>query len=241
MIQLSRFVTYMKRWRHDFRRDWGARCIQPTSSQNRGFALIELLIAVTLFGVVTAFVLLAYGKVSEQLYMTSLAYETALSFREAQSYGVSVKQFAGSFDYAYGLHFNTGVNARFVFFADVDGDTLYNVGDDDETGCLLSDGGECSSIYRLEKANRIKKFCGVLATDMWPEGDKQEECSVDSEPESNKTITFLDVSFLRPNPDAIIRTSLPDSSYKASRVYFISPTNIERIVEVWNTGQVSIK
>jgi len=209
-------------------------------SSERGFSLLELLIAIVLFGIITGFVLVAYGKVSEQLFMTSLAYETALSFREAQSYGVSVRQFEGSFEYAYGIHFRNGIDKRFVLYADINADSEYNEGDDDETGCLSSAEGECSSIYRVERNNKIEKFCGVLALDAWPGGEKQEECNVNSVPETNQTITTLDVSFLRPNPDALIRTDI-GSEYKAARVYLTSPGGIKRMVEVWNTGQISIK
>lgn len=209
-------------------------------SSEGGFSLLELLIAIVLFGIITGFVLVAYGKVSEQLFMTSLAYETALSFREAQSYGVSVRQFEGSFEYAYGIHFRNGIDKRFVFYADVNADGKYEEGDDEETGCLSTLGGECSSVYRVERNNKIEKFCGVLAFDAWPGGEKQEECNVNSVPEANNTITTLDVSFLRPNPDARIQTDL-ESEYKAARVYLISPGGIKRMVEVWNTGQISIK
>lgn len=197
---------------------------------SRGFALIELLIAVVLFGVITSFVLVAYSKVSEQLFMTSLAYETALSFRQAQSYGVSVKQFGTTFDSAYGIHLSAIVDKRFVFFADADQDGIYKTGGDSETGCITGTGSECVSVYQVERNNKVDKFCGV------PAGIEPEECSKDSV----TLISFLDVSFLRPNPDAVIRTD-QSTTYKAARVYLKSPSGIERIVEVWNTGQISIK
>lgn len=224
-----------------------------------GFALIELLVAVAVFGIISAFVLLAYNRVSGQLFLTTLAYEIALSFREAQSYGVSVHEFANqgqtaTFDVGYGLHFDRGSLFTYALFADVGGTggdgrisglfgSAYN-----ENGCLNT--VECLSVSRLVKGNRIYKFCGVLSS-----GDggrdvadsaKREECSMDSTPPSNPppNITSLDVTFLRPNPDAIIktdRTSPSGPSYKAARVYVISPTGEKRVIEVTTTGQISIK
>ncbi len=223
-----------------------------------GFALIELLIAVVLFGIISTFILIAYGKVSRQLFLTSLAYEVALSFREAQSYGVSVHQFqAGggqfeTFDVGYGLHFDQGSMNTYALFSDSGGVAGNSVFDGTfgasytASGCVNT--AECVSVSRIEKGNLIYKFCGVL-----PFGDggrdasdeaKQEECNIHSLPQTNSVISFLDVTFLRPNPDAIITTSQTRAmgqKYKAARIYLIAPSGDKRIVEVNTTGEISIK
>jgi len=203
---------------------------------SQGFALVELLIAVTLFGVITAFVLFSYQKVSEQLFMTTLAFETALSLRQAQSYGVSVRQFgsgADAFEAAYGVHFDRATADRFVFFADSDKNGRYTSGGDDSTGCLRGAGSECVSVYRIEKGNLIEKFCATRAS-----GDG-EECTSGTP----TTITVLDVMFLRPNPDALFWTSQSQfgTTYRSATIHLISPSSLRRTVEVWNTGQISIK
>ena len=208
--------------------------IPHTSARSGGFALVELLVAVIIFGIITTFVLLAYSKVSDQLFLTTLAYELALSFREAQSYGVSVHQFgtgaSATFDVGYGLHFDANSSNTYALFADVGVDGFLNGSYGityNQSGCINTT--ECLSVSRLEKGNAIQKFCGVRAA------DASEECS--------PSTTFLDVTFLRPNPDAIIKTSgsAPTVFYKAGRVYLISPKGNTRMVEVWNTGQISIK
>mgnify|MGYP001618689927 CR=1 FL=1 len=220
---------------------------------NRGFALIELLIAVVLFGIISTFVILAYNRVSGQLFLSTLAYELALSFRQAQSYGVSVHQFQGDFDVGYGLHFDSNSQAKttYAMFADedgIEGDGLFNGGfgsSYDTSGCLTAT--ECVSVFKLEKGNTIYKFCGILPTGDGgrdaPDANKNEECNAYSLPSSNPTITFLDVTFLRPNPDAIIRTNRSEGGqlYKSARVYVQSPTGEKRVVEVVSTGQISIK
>ena len=219
-----------------------------------GFALVELLVAVALFGIISSFVIIAYSRISGQLSLTTLAYEVALSFREAQSYGVSVHEFTGgqtdTFDVGYGLHFDAGNLNTYVMFADaggVEGDGRFNGqygGEYNDTGCLDPD--ECMSVFRMEKGNKLYKFCGVLAGDQGrdvPDAFKQEECSVEPSPPGgpNGTISFIDVTFLRPNPDALIATSEVGQQYKAARVYIISPTGDKRVIEVVNTGQISIK
>lgn len=242
-----KFVFSVKGQRSHLRRAFGGQAKVKGSSE--GFALIELLIAVVLFGIITAFVIAAYGKISEQLFTTTLAYETALSFRQAQSYGVSVKQFGvgtGSYNSAYGLHFQNAINNRFVLYADANQNNKYesDIGGDTPTGCAPSVvGNECVSVYRVERGNTIEKFCGVLLLDTWPLGAKSEECNVNSVPANNPLIAYLDVYFLRPNPDAIIRSDLSGVSerYKGARIYLTSPNGVKRSVEVVNTGQISIK
>ncbi len=228
------------------------------ASSGRGFALIELLIAVVLFGIISTFILIAYGKVSRQLFLTTLAYEVALSFREAQSYGVSVHQFQGAggqpetFDVGYGLHFDRGSMNTYALFSDSGGVAGNSVFDGTfgtsytAKGCVSLT--ECISVSRIEKGNLIYKFCGVLplgdkGRDV-PDNEKQEECNINSLPATNSVISFLDVTFLRPNPDAIIttdRTIAVKQKYKAARIYLIAPSGDKRVVEVNTTGEISIK
>ena len=223
---------------------------------SRAFALIELLVAVTLFGIISTFILIAYNRVSGQLFLTTLAYEIALALREAQSYGVSVHQFqasgqAATFDVGYGLHFDGSPQAltTYVLFADssgVAGDHKFNgsFGTAYTTsGCVST--AECISVSRLEKGNKIAKFCGVLPVGDGgrdaPDSAKNEECNVNSLPAENPTIGFLDITFVRPNPDALITTDHLGQSYRGGRIYLISPTGEKRVVEVATTGQISLK
>ena len=217
--------------------------------RHAGFALIELLLAVTLFGIVASFLIVVYQRVSDQLLLTSSGYDVALSFRETQSYGVSVKQgISGSFDAGYGLHFDKGSTATFVRFVDApaggSGTPFFYDGQDTTIGCVS---GECLSVLRLERGNTIQKFCGVLTDDGGrdaPPAAKHEECSTASTPPSAPppTIAFLDVVFRRPNPDAVIRTDRSSQVlYKAARVYLLSPKGDTRVIEVVTTGQISVK
>ena len=97
----------------------------PGSHRERCFALSELLIALALLGVISVFTMLTYNRVSGQLFVTTLAYELALSFREAQSYGISVHQRglgeSATFDVGYGLHFDAGSKNTYALFGDQGG------------------------------------------------------------------------------------------------------------------------
>ncbi len=227
---------------------------------SRGFGLMELIIATALFGIIASLILLTYSKVGEQFALSSLAYDVALSFRQAQSYGISVHEFRnggmGTFDVGYRLHFDATNLYTYVLFADARAsefshpaltgsfDSAYT-----ETGCTGL-APECVSVSRLERGNRIYKFCGVLPDDKGRDADdkdKHEECNIASTPPPPlippPTISILDVTFFRPNPDAIIETnrSIKGVKYKAARIYIVSPTGSKRVIEVTNTGQISIK
>lgn len=208
-----------------------------------GFALTELLIALALFSIAAAIVVITFNVVSERLFTKNLAYAIALSFRQAQSYGVSVRgTSATDFTAGYGLHFDAGDgNSKvFLLFADTNGDSRFNseFGKGyDESGCLS--GNECIESFRVERNNKIEKFCGVLPIDSAPAGEKMEECDIGTYP----LISRLDVLFKRPYPDAIINTDLSGAAerYKGARIYVISPRGERGTVEVMNTGQISVK
>jgi len=228
-------------------------------SHNKGFSLIELLVSIVLFGLITTGILVVYSKVGEQIFATTLAYDVALAFRQAQNYGVSVKGFGGTdaeaYDISYGLHFQSGGegdNTSFVLFVDErdpsDGkkNQQYD-GTHSSAGCAAGV-TECVKMSRIQHSNVILKFCGVLPPDLGrdaPDEQKNEECTSASTPPSNPpaNISRLDVLFERPNPDAIIRTNLSGLTerYKAARVYIKSPRGEKRVIEVMSTGQISLK
>ena len=201
-----------------------------------GFALVELLIAVALLGIAASSALALFGAMSDRLSMRNLAHSVALSLRQAQSYGVSVRGTGiAAFDAGYGIHFDKGDHTTFLLFADKNNDAQFNGKfgiEYDSTGCLVKD--ECVEVFRLERLNRIEKFCGVLRT-----SDSTEECSTDSTP-----LTYLAVSFRRPDPDAIVYTSRStgdENRYTAARIYLVSPRKVTGQVEVGNAGQISVK
>ncbi len=204
---------------------------------SNGFALVELLVAVALLGIAASSALLLFGAVSDRLFLRNLAYGVALSLRQAQSYGVSVRGTdATAFEAGYGLHFEAANNRTFLLFADKNNDARFNGTrgvEYDISGCFPNT--ECLQVFLVERENRIEKFCGVLAT-----SGSAEECSTDT----SAPLTYLDISFRRPEPDAVIVSNRSDAGverYKAARIYLASPRNATEQVEVANTGQISVK
>jgi len=189
-----------------------------------GFTITELLVTASIFVIITTIVVVKNAQFNSSISLTSLAYEMALQVREAQSYGVSVREFgtgSGNFDRAYGVYFSVNTPDSFIFFADDDGDKSYDIGGVEEIDLLSIKGG-----------NEILKFCAT------PTGGA-EVCS-----DSGAGMTSLVVLFERPDPDAIISTDRPGNipgNYTDATVSIVSPNGAVREVYVRSTGQIGIR
>lgn len=152
-----------------------------------GFTIIELMICVFIFAMMTTLLLAKYGSFNTNVLLTNLAYDVALTIRNAQSYGLNVKSSPNEenkFNYAYGVHIALGT--EFIFFVDTDGDGVYDV-DEKITSTTIKRG---MSIGRIcPGANECKSLPNTVngvAVD-WPES--------------------IDITYKRPNPEAKIVTT----------------------------------
>lgn len=194
-----------------------------------GFTIIELIVTVSIFSLLTTLILVNHSKFSGAILLENLAYDVALSVREAQVFGLSVKEFevgSGQFQQGYGVHFDTSTLpiTEYVLFADRNQGIFPPNGKYDPASCGGSE-PECIEIFTIQKGNIIKEFCATTAGGV-------EKCSPSD-------IDYLDIMFVRPNPDAIIQTNLLES-YASARIIIKEPKGREREVEVFITGQISI-
>lgn len=160
----------------------------------RGFTLIELLVTISIFAILTAVVLFNQSRFDSSILLSNLAYDTALTIRQAQNYGINVREFEGNGFLPYGVHFETGEgkNKSFILFADINNTAGEDPFFDGNTGvCLSSDG--CVNRYTIKRGNYISMLC-------FSEGDK---CSTYGSGEAFNA-DAVDIVFRRPNPDAII-------------------------------------
>ncbi len=198
----------------------------PVSSL-KGFTLVELVVSIGIFAVMTALVVARYGSFNQGTIITNVAFDMALSIRTAQTYGLSVKSTSASvsaFTSAYGIHFDMNNPTQFIFFAD----TI--------TPNNKYDSGEAITTYTLNQSAKITAIClgsdptcvgGTLVTAVGPA----------------KT---LDVTYKRPNPNAIFCTNTDacPTTPNTQPIAFITITSSDgtnnQVVYIRQNGQISV-
>lgn len=217
-------------------------------NKSLGFTLIEMIVAIGIFAIMTALVLTKYGAFNQGVILTNLAFDVALNIRNAQAYGLNVKSAIrndNAFDNegisniggTYGVHFdstsNTGNNAKFILFADLSRSGNYNYTSGVYTS--YSSGGangipdEDISVTNIQKRSVIGKLCVSLATD----------CSGGSW----RDVDVVDITFKRPEPNAVIMAK--DSygniiKWNSAEITIKAIDGTIKKVLVNSTGQISV-
>jgi prepilin-type N-terminal cleavage/methylation domain-containing protein len=206
----------------------------------KGFTLVELLVSISIFVIITSVVFLSQGSFASNLLISNLAYDIALTIRQAQIYGVSTRGITGvadadKFNRQYGVHFvSTGAAIKYyVLFVDRDGNGRYNANSDSGNGCIadpVDHNPECLNFFRIERGNSIQKFCTIAS-----------RCT--NSPLAANRIDALDIMFKRPNPEAMIKGYKNDllvSSPSTARIIITSPQNVTKTIIVSFIGQISV-
>lgn len=205
----------------------------------RGFTLVELLVVSLIIVFITAFVLFRHQGFNSATLLRSLSYSIALSVRQAQVYGVSVRESAvgsGVFATGYGVHFgNAGLvdSTHYLLFADANGNGQYAAGE--ELPRFTIGNGRGTDYL-------IKNICAHSIVS----GD---QCSASS-PATSPSITSLTIYFRRPNPDACFATSNSAGACATATtppVYDYAYVQIKpftgtdwRTIKITNTGQIAV-
>ncbi|MBI2474136.1 MAG: prepilin-type N-terminal cleavage/methylation domain-containing protein [Candidatus Taylorbacteria bacterium] len=208
--------------------------IRSNISGRGGFTLIEIMVVIGFFVFMSAGVAISVNKFSSHINLTNLAYEMAATIRQAQTYGVSVAErsrtgyTACDYQSAYGIVFYSTDQSDYVMFADDPKDCVENPttqanqynrrcgawNDNFTTFGQCKNSTEFLKSFHLGRGNYISKFCAVR-------DNNTEDCS-------NNGLTYMAISFIRPNPEATIRTSVSD----VIRPYDV-PTNIPAYKEAY--------
>jgi len=212
-------------------------------NSSSGFSLIELLVVISIFTIITSVVLVNQSRFSSDIVITNLAYEIALEVRQAQTYGIAVRGTASAdnpalllFKQAYGVHFGTapegtggakGYNpaTSFAMFADID-QTVPNNG-------LFDNVDESVDVFRLPGGNSIVDFCY---------GDLSLEGQWGCHKAGGGTVTSMDITFTRPKPDAHFRINGQTEEVAGPATITVESSLGDKCkqVVVESTGQIAV-
>ncbi len=188
----------------------------PCRRRQGGFTVIELIVVVGIVVTISSIVLASYSQFGGTVLLRNLAYDVALSVREAQIFGISARSFGGvEFAAGHGVYFDLQeTNRSFTLFTDANEDGVYT-----------SAGSEWVETYNLGQGYLIERICV-------PDGET-EDCLV----------TDLSILFKRPEPDAIIRASFGSgfSQYERARIVVMSPREDRMSILVEAAGQISVQ
>lgn len=189
-----------------------------------GFTLVELLISIAIVGIVTSIVLVKYGSFDSTVLLKSLAYEIALTLREAQVRSVSVSRSANSFDYPYGVTFSVATpqeKKRYISFRykNATAHPVYDVGE-------ASPVAEDIRTFPISRTMEVQDLCVTIGG--------TENCDIDR----------LDVSFRRPKFKGLFYAegyAGNQEDIQSAKIEVGSATGfLSFIVEVTSLGQISV-
>jgi len=188
----------------------------PTHQSRGGFSIIELLVSISILALISTIVLANHTRFNGSVLLGSLAYDIALSVREAQVFGVSVRQYNNEFQLGYGVHFS--------------GTTSYELFVDGNKNRLFDTEDTIIKTFNVQRGFTLKSFCGITSENV-------SYCSTDLQ----NPITHLAIVFLRPEPDAFITSNDPGVFYSRGAITVTSPGGNTRVVDVASTGQISVQ
>lgn len=205
---------------------------------NKGVTLVELLVVIFIFVVISGITIFDYGKFRSSLSLQNLADDIALSVRKAQGYAIGVHSSGTNFNVGYGVHFTTnpiasdysGSNKSFILFTDVDAaqNKMYEYSS--TCGGIPSNNNECLEQLNISGADTVS---GI---------------KVNGGPSGTGTI---DIVFKRPDPEpkfcyktSQALTSCTTSGTIADVEIILSSVNgsttTTKTVKIANNGQISV-
>lgn len=202
-------------------------------AEKRGFTVIELVVVAAIMTIISAIILANNNKYSANVVLQNLAYDIALSVRQAQVYGISVySDSPGVFNVGHGVHFSMAAPTLYYIFTDTNGNGKY-------------DTGEAAKTFTMKNGFRLQKLCWTATA------GGAETCSALS-------TTQLDILYIRPEPDAWINPilngvaslvcSVPVGGNQictlnkfGSRVVVLSPKGDTKSIISTQNGQISVQ
>lgn len=211
------------------------------SGIERGFTIIELIVSIFIMIVITTVITSNQSQYTSQATLKNLANNLSLNLRQAQVYGISVKEITPNandpysltgFSSGYGVHFNlnsTGDNTAYILF--VDKDPNQNPAINPNANGLYQNGISCPKDSTSECLSKVLLGTGYIINDLCANISGVFNCSV----------TTLDISFIRPNIEAKIYANQVATSRSVGCIELASVDDRRMSVLVYTTGQISVR
>ncbi len=190
-----------------------------------GFTVIELLVTMGIFSVMTGVVLANYRSFNINAGFANAVEDVYFALREAQVYGAGGKKAGGtttcglplsSFNCAYGVHFVRLANS-YIIFPDVNSNRAYDSGTDTPVTTIQLPAGTSLSNVQCKSGATL----GSCASN------------------------YASVTFKRPNPDAFIaqvtQATPPTSSLDGVEITISNSNGKTAKVVISSAGQISIQ
>lgn len=191
-----------------------SRPLKWFSALNReksGFSIVELIVTISILIIINAVVFASYPKFQQSISLRRTGQEIASIIYQAQTYALSVKEFQGQFP-GYGAHFDKATFDSFVLFADLNKNYLYDFDI------------EKVEEFKIQTGDRIVEICGT--------NDTGEDCGLGK---SN-------IIFERPKTVAILNDDIdPSKPFSNIKITIRSSRGQEKTINVWLSGQISVK
>ena len=169
------------------------------SRRKKGFTIVELVVSIAIFALMTALVVSRYGSFNQNTLLTNMAYDLALTVRTAQTYGLSVKSAdatSNNFAAAYGVHFDLKSPTTFTLFIDENKNGFY----DPASPGSPSGSDQSISTYTITQGASILNIClGSQYSDCLSTNPYVAQHVLNASAMSSDAI---DITYRRPNPDA---------------------------------------
>jgi prepilin-type N-terminal cleavage/methylation domain-containing protein len=201
-----------------------------TLRNSKGFTLVEIIVVVFIFAVVSSILLFRYSDFSTNVSVRNLSQEVALSIRKAQTLATSVRggnpRDVFNATRGYGVYVSVppstaligGGDSSFVIFRDDNGDGRYN--QRSESCGRVTSNNECLERFTITTGDRISQIC------------VDDNCSSPS---------GVVIYFRRPSPDAkIYFENSPTQLRSYADITLVSRKGLRKTVRVWNTGQIGV-
>lgn len=213
--------------------------------RNSGFTIAEMLVSIAIVVIITGIIFSNRSQLGAGATLRNIVNDLTLSLRQAQIYGISVKQFnadsdpakkfsTSNFDSGYGVHFDisappTGNNGAYLFFADVQASPKNAQHPNGMYGGSDMSCPPFGNTTILECLNKVTLGTGYTITALCTSRSGVRDCAP----------TKLDISFMRPATEARIIFGADSISLALACIEVSAPDGRKTAILVFSTGQIS--